>query len=178
MIARLGDHRPELIGNGHYVAPNATVVGRVRLHAYSSVWFGAVLRGDKDWIVVGENSNIQDGAVLHTDPGIRLTLGRGVTVGHQAMLHGCTVGDNALIGIGSTLLNGSVIGSNSVVGAHALVTEGKEFPEGVLILGAPAKVVRDLTPDEIGSISASASSYVENARYFNHAFQDVTASDD
>ena len=163
MIHALGDRRPEFEGGGHFVADNATLIGTVRLKDEASVWFNCVLRGDNDWITLGERSNVQDGSVLHTDPGLELIVGRGVTVGHQAMLHGCSIGDDSLIGIGSTILNGARIGRNSVVGAHALVTENKEFPDGVMLLGAPAKIARDLTDDEIALIRISADHYVENA---------------
>lgn len=166
MMHALGDRQPVLEGSGHYVAPNATVIGSVRLGDSASVWFNAVLRGDNDWLEIGERSNIQDGSVLHTDPGITLSVGRGVTVGHKVMLHGCTVGDNSLIGIGSTILNTARVGNNCIVGAHALITEGKEFPDGSLILGAPAKVVRSLGDDEIAAIGMSADIYVQNAQRF------------
>ncbi len=166
MIYGLGDDVPVLRGERHFVAANATLVGRVRLLEDASVWFGSVLRGDNEWIEIGPRSNVQDLSVLHTDPGFELTLGSSVTVGHKAMLHGCTIGDNALIGIGSTVLNGARIGANSVVGAHALVTEGKSFPDGVLIIGAPAKVKRELEEDEIRGISAAADHYVDNARRY------------
>lgn len=166
MIYALGDSAPILDGDGHFVAANATVVGNVHLAPQSSVWFNAVLRGDNDRISIGARSNVQDAAVLHTDPGLELVVGDGVTIGHQAMLHGCSVGDNSLIGIGSTILNRAVIGRDSVVGAHALVTEGKTFPDGVLIVGAPAKVVRELDAHEIEGIRRSAEVYVANARRF------------
>ena len=168
MIYSLDDRQPILEGDNHFIAENASVIGSVRLKNASSVWFNCVLRGDNDWIEIGERSNVQDSSVLHTDPGIPLAVGNGVTVGHKVMLHGCVVGDNSLIGIGSTLLNGSSVGSNCVVGAHSLLTEGKEFPDGVLILGAPAKVVRELTDEEIAGIRISADVYVRNAaRYRN-----------
>ena len=167
MIRALGDRKPVLEGSGHFIAPTATIIGSVLLRDRSSVWFNTVLRGDNDWLEVGERSNIQDGCVLHTDPGIRLVIGDGVTVGHQAMLHGCSIGSNSLIGIGSTVLNGARIGSNCVVGAHALVTEGKTIPDGSLVLGSPAKVVRELGSDEIARIAASAEVYVANARRFS-----------
>ncbi len=163
----LGDRAPVLEGSGHFVADNATIIGSVRLKDQSSIWFNCVLRGDNDWLEVGERSNIQDGCILHTDPGIPLVIGNGVTVGHRVMLHGCQVGDNSLIGIGSTLLNGSVIGNNCIVGAHSLVTEGKEFPDGSLILGSPARVVRELSDEEIAHIGWSADVYVQNAERFN-----------
>lgn len=167
MIYTLGDRAPEFEGEGHYVADNATIIGSVRLRDRASVWFNCVLRGDNDWLIVGERSNIQDGSVLHTDEGIELVIGDGVTVGHKAMLHGCTIGDNSLIGIGSTILNGARIGKNSVVGAHALVTENKTFPDGSLILGAPAKAVRELSDEEIAQVRWSADVYVKNAERFN-----------
>lgn len=163
----LGDRAPVLEGGGHFVADNATIIGSVRLKNQSSIWFNCVLRGDNDWLEVGERSNVQDGCILHTDPGIPLVIGNGVTVGHRVMLHGCQVGDNSLIGIGSTLLNGSVIGRNCIVGAHSLVTEGKEFPDGSLILGSPARVARELSAEEIAHIGWSADVYVENAERFN-----------
>ena len=167
MIYALGDRTPEFEGSGHFVADNATVSGSVRLGDSASVWFNCVLRGDNDWLVVGERSNIQDGSVLHTDDGIELVIGKNVTVGHKVMLHGCTIGDNSLIGIGSTVLNKAQIGNNCIVGANSLVTEGKEFPDGSLILGSPAKVARSLSEEEIAFITWSADIYVRNAARFN-----------
>jgi carbonic anhydrase/acetyltransferase-like protein (isoleucine patch superfamily) len=167
VIYTLGDRAPEFEGTGHYVADNASIIGSVRLKDKASVWFNCVLRGDNDWLVVGERSNIQDGSVLHTDEGIKLIVGDGVTIGHKVMLHGCEIGDNSLIGIGSTILNGAKIGNNCVVGAHALVTENKTFPDGSLILGAPAKVVRELSEEEIAHVRWSADVYVKNAERFN-----------
>ena len=146
------------------------MIGSVRLKDQSSIWFNCVLRGDNDWLEVGERSNVQDGCILHTDPGIPLIIGSGVTVGHRVMLHGCQIGNNSLIGIGSTLLNGSVIGKNCIVGAHSLITEGKEFPDGSLILGSPARVARELSDEEIAHIGLSADIYVENAKRFNEQF--------
>ena len=163
----LGEHAPELVGDGHFIAPGAVLIGRVRLLPESSVWFNCVLRGDNEPIEVGAGSNVQDGCVLHTDPGFPLTIGAGVTVGHKVMLHGCTLGDNSLIGIGSTILNGATIGKNCLVGAHSLVTEGKSFPDGSLIIGAPAKAVRQLADEEIAQIGASADHYVKNAVRYN-----------
>jgi len=173
VIHGLGDLEPVFEGGGHFIADNATVIGSVRLKAESSVWFNCVLRGDCDWIEVGERSNIQDGSVLHTDPGIALVIGKSVTVGHKAMLHGCTVGDNSLIGIGSTILNGANIGRNSIVGARALVTENKEFPDGVLIIGSPARVVRELDDEEIAMITLFADRYVANAKRFGTELRSV-----
>lgn len=167
MIRALGDREPVLEGSGHFIADNATIVGSVRLRDRSSVWFNSVLRGDNDWLEIGERSNIQDACVLHTDPGFPLVIGDGVTVGHMAMLHGCAIGPNSLIGIGSTVLNGASIGSNCIVGAHALVTEGKTIPDGSLVLGSPAKVVRELESQEIAKIAEAAEVYVANARRFN-----------
>ena len=167
MIYSLGDRAPEFEGAGHFVADNATIIGSVRLKDRASVWFNCVLRGDNDWLVIGERSNIQDGCVLHTDEGIELNIGDDVTVGHKVMLHGCTIGNNSLIGIGSTILNGAKIGNNCVVGAHALVTENKAFPDRSLILGAPAKVVRELNEEEIAHVRWSADVYVKNAERFN-----------
>ena len=167
MIYSLGDRAPVFEGNGHFVADNATLIGSVRLGDSASIWFNCVLRGDNDWLIVGERSNIQDGSVLHTDPGLELVVGNGVTVGHKAMLHGCKIGDNSLIGIGSTVLNGAKIGSNCIVGAHTLVTENKVFPDGSLILGAPARVAREIDAQEIALISRSADIYVRNAARYS-----------
>jgi len=171
VIYTLGDCAPEFEGAGHFVADSASIIGSVRLKDKASIWFNCVLRGDNDWLVVGERSNIQDGSVLHTDPGIQLVIGDGVTVGHKVMLHGCEIGNNSLIGIGSTVLNGAKIGKNSLVGAHALITENKVFPDGSLILGAPASVVRELTDEEIALIRRSADVYVDNAERFNRSLK-------
>jgi len=165
MIHDIGDASPD-IHEDAWVAPDARVIGRVRLKAGASVWFQSVLRGDNEWIEIGEGSNVQDGTVMHTDMGYPLTVGDRVTIGHKVMLHGCTIGADTLIGIGSIILNGARIGSNTVVGANSLVTEGKEFPDGVLVLGAPAKVVRELSEEEIAMIGHSAEHYVENARRY------------
>jgi carbonic anhydrase/acetyltransferase-like protein (isoleucine patch superfamily) len=167
VIYALGERQPVFEGNGHFVAENATVVGSVRLGDQSSVWFNCVLRGDNDWLIVGPRSNIQDGSVLHTDPGLELVVGTGVTIGHRAILHGCTIGDNSLVGIGSTILNGATIGANCIVGAHSLVTENKTFADGKLILGSPARPVRDLSDEEVAYIGESAKIYVENAVRFS-----------
>ena len=164
-LYRLGNRNPQVAGDA-WVAPGARVIGAVELQARASVWFGAVLRGDNEPITVGAGSNIQENSVLHTDMGFPLTIGENCTVGHGAILHGCTLGDCALIGMGATVLNGAVIGPRSLVGAGALVTEGKEFPEGVLIVGRPAKVVRELTEDEIRGLELSALHYQENAARF------------
>ncbi len=166
-LYRLGALQPSLPPEGDYwIAPNATVVGNVVLHRNASIWFGAVLRGDNDPITVGENSNIQDLSVLHTDMGSPLTIGANVTVGHKVMLHGCTVGDGSLIGINSVILNGAVIGKGSIVGANSLITENKHFPDNVLIVGSPAKVVRELDERAAQMLLASATHYVENWKRF------------
>lgn len=166
MIYSLGEQTPELVGDGHYVAHTAIVIGNVRLLDKASIWFNCVIRGDNEPIEIGAGSNIQDGCVLHTDPGYPMRIGTNVTVGHKVMLHGCTIGENSLIGIGSTILNGATIGKNCLVGAHALITEGKSYPDGMLILGAPAKAVRELSTAEIAGMKEAASHYVENAARF------------
>ncbi len=166
MILALGDDCPVLEGNGHYVADDARVIGRVRLGPRTSVWFGATLRGDNDWIEIGADSNVQDGAILHTDPGLRLTVGERVTIGHRAVLHGCAVGDGSLVGIGATVLNGASIGRDCLLGANALVTGGKQFPDGVLIVGSPARVVRELEREERARLAESAAVYVANGARF------------
>ena len=165
MIYALEDRFPQIDADA-WVADSASVIGSVRLAAGSSVWFGCVLRGDNDDIIVGENSNVQDGSVLHTDPGIKLLIGRGCTIGHQVMLHGCSIGDHSLVGIQSVVLNRAVIGKNSMVGAGSLVPEGKQFPDGVLLLGSPAKVVRELSPAEIQMLQMLSQVYVKNAQRY------------
>ncbi len=158
---------PELPGEGLYwIAPTASVIGRVRLLTNASVWFGAVLRGDNEWIIIGENSNVQDGCVMHTDMGSPLTIGRNCTVGHQAMLHGCTIGDNSLVGIGAIILNNAKIGSNCLIGAHTLIPEGKVIPDSSLVMGAPGKVVRELDAAAAARLTKSAESYVRNWQRF------------
>ncbi len=164
-IYQLGEHAPEIDASS-FVADTATVIGKVSLHANTSVWFGATLRGDNERITIGENSNVQEGTVMHTDMGYPLTVGKNVTIGHQAMLHGCTIGDGALIGIQAVILNGAKIGKGCLVGAGALVTEGKEFPDHSLIIGAPAKAVRTLGPDDINRLALSAASYVARGQLF------------
>jgi len=166
----LGDLTPH-IDPSAFVAAEATLIGAVTLRAGSSVWPGAVIRADNEPIVVGENSSIQEGAVLHVDAGRPLRIGRGVTVGHQAMLHGCTVEDGALIGIQAVVLNGAVIGRHSLVGAGALVTEGKTFPERSLILGSPAKAVRTLSDEEIAGMEDGARHYVERGQQYRETLR-------
>ena len=159
----LGEASPVVPENGEYwIAPGASVIGRVTLKRNASIWFGAVLRGDNDPIVIGENSNVQDHAVLHTDEGVPLEIGADVTIGHRAMIHGAIVGDLSLIGIGAILLNGCTVGKGCIIGAGALIAEGKTIPDGVLALGAPARVVREVSPAERQMLAASAQHYVEN----------------
>ncbi|GLK51628.1 gamma carbonic anhydrase family protein [Maricaulis virginensis] len=166
----LGDSVPQTPGEGEYwIAPDAQVMGQVELRRNASVWYGAVVRGDVEAIIIGEDTNVQDLSVLHADYGVPLTLGKGITVGHRAMLHGCTVGDYSLIGIGATVLNGAKIGKNCIVGAHTLITEGKEIPDNSLVVGAPARVIRTLGEDTAVMLKASADHYVENWK--RHATQ-------
>ncbi|MCG4451787.1 gamma carbonic anhydrase family protein [Pseudomonas sp. MMS21-TM103] len=158
-----------------WVAPNATLVGKVKLEQGASVWFGAVLRGDNELIHIGEQSNVQDGSVMHTDMGFPLTLGKGVTIGHNAMLHGCTVGDYSLIGINAVVLNGAKIGKYCIIGANTLIGEGKEIPDGSLVVGSPGKVVRELSEAQKTMLEASAAHYVHNAQRYA---RDLVEQDD
>jgi carbonic anhydrase/acetyltransferase-like protein (isoleucine patch superfamily) len=156
-----------------WIADSAQVIGDVVLEADASVWFGCVLRGDNDRLTIGEGSNIQELSVLHTDPGLPLTIGRHVTVGHKVMLHGCTIGDESLIGMGAIILNGARIGRNCLVGAGALVTEGKVFEDGSMIVGSPAKAVRQFTPEQMAGLRRSALGYVANARRFRETLKKI-----
>jgi carbonic anhydrase/acetyltransferase-like protein (isoleucine patch superfamily) len=161
---------PTLPASGNYwIAPNATIIGNCILHENASVWFNAVLRGDNDPITIGENSNIQDGSVLHTDHGCPLNVGQNVTVGHLAMLHGCTIGDNSLIGIGAVVLNNAVIGKNCIIGAKAFIPEGKVIPDNSLVMGAPGKVVREVSEAQAQMLIGSALHYVENWKRYRDA---------
>jgi carbonic anhydrase/acetyltransferase-like protein (isoleucine patch superfamily) len=164
-LYQLDAHCPE-VADSAWVADNAQVMGAVKVAADASVWFGVTVRGDTETITIGEGSNIQDGSVMHADHGKPLTVGKHVTVGHMVMLHGCTIGDESLIGIGSIILNGAKIGKNCLVGAGSLVTEGKEFPDGSMIVGSPAKVVRSLTPEQMEFLRLSAKHYIDNAQRF------------
>ncbi|MGE0211863.1 MAG: gamma carbonic anhydrase family protein [Parvibaculaceae bacterium] len=173
-IYELDGARPELPEEGDcFVAPGAVLIGKVRLARGASVWFGAVLRGDNELIAIGEETNIQDNCVLHTDPGFPLTLGRGVTVGHLAILHGCTVGDHSLIGMNATVLNGARIGRNVIIGANALVGEGKEIPDNVLALGSPARIVREFKPEEISDFGRFAQSYVRRQGQYRSGLRQI-----
>ncbi|MBL4868290.1 MAG: gamma carbonic anhydrase family protein [Pseudomonadales bacterium] len=170
MIYRLGDRRVTLPGDDYFIADNATVIGSVVLEKNASIWFNVVIRGDTEIITIGENSNIQDGCVLHSDPGIRLTIGKNVTVGHKVMLHGCTIGDNSLVGINSVILNNAVIGKNCIIGANALITEGKVIPDNSMVMGSPGKVVKELGERQAIAIQMSAMHYVENGKRFKKEF--------
>jgi carbonic anhydrase/acetyltransferase-like protein (isoleucine patch superfamily) len=154
------------IADGCWIAPDAVLIGKVRLLKGASIWFGAVLRGDNEWITVGEDSNVQDHSIIHADPGQPVTIGRGVTIGHRVIVHSAGVGDHSLIGMGAILLNRAQIGAGSLVGAGALVTEGKQFEDGRMILGAPAKAMRELTAEQAAGIRNSAEIYVANARRY------------
>ena len=165
---------PDLPENLEYwVAPDAVLIGKIRLQRNASIWFNAVLRGDNELIDIGENSNVQDGSICHTDMGFPLKIGRDVTIGHRVMLHGCEIGDNSLIGIGATVLNGARVGRNCIIGAHALITEGKEIPDNSLAVGAPAKVIRSIDDDTAALLKASADHYVENAQRYKSGLQEV-----
>lgn len=164
-VYALGELLPEIDPEA-WVAPDANVIGRVVLGAGASVWFGSTLRGDNEPIVVGPGSNVQENCVFHTDPGFPLTIGRDCTIGHKAMLHGCAIGDESLIGMGATVLNGARIGRNCLIGAGALVTEGREIPDGSLVVGAPGKVIRQLDEKAIAGIKATAPHYRERAKLF------------
>ena len=169
-VYALGPHTPE-IDPESWIAPNAVVIGQVKLAKNASIWWNCTVRGDTDRLIIGENSNIQDGSVLHTNRGIELRIGNGVTVGHGVMLHGCTIGDGSLIGIGAVVLNHAVIGKNSLVAAHTLVPEGKVFPDRTLILGSPGKMVRELTDEEIARNRASAERYVINWQHYRQTLR-------
>ena len=166
MIFSLNERRVEFKSENFYIAPNATVIGSVVIGDNVSIWFNTVLRGDNDVIDIGDNSNIQDGAVVHVDPGKPAKIGRGVTVGHKAVIHGCTIGDNTLIGINAVILNNAQIGNNCIIGANAFIPEGKVIPDGSLVVGSPGRVVRQLSEEQIEQLKKSSSGYVENGRRF------------
>lgn len=171
-IYALGDTQPD-VHEDAWVAPDANVIGNVKLEAGSSVWFGSTLRGDNEMIHVGQGSNVQENCVFHTDLGFPLTIGINCTIGHKVMLHGCTIGDNSLIGMGATVLNGAKIGKNCLIGAGALITENKVIPDGSLVMGAPGKVVRELDTAAIQMLTASALHYTENAARFRQGLKPV-----
>ena len=173
MIYNLGARRVQLRGSGHYIAPNAVVVGSVIFEQHVSVWFNVVIRGDNEDIVLGPRCNIQDGSVLHTDEGVPLRVGASVSVGHLAMPHGCVIGEGSLIGIKAVILNNAVIGKQCLIGAHTLISEGKTIPDRSLVVGSPGKVIRTLTPDEVARLRWIADHYVENAERYR---RDLTSA--
>jgi carbonic anhydrase/acetyltransferase-like protein (isoleucine patch superfamily) len=170
MIYTLEGKSPKFLGD-YFIAENAAVIGMVTLHPNASIWWGCTVRGDTDELIIGENTNIQDGSVLHTDPGIKLRIGRDVTVGHLCMLHGCEIGDNTLIGIKSVILNRAKIGKNCIIGANTLITEGKEIPDNSLVMGSPGKVVRPVTDPEARMLTLQAQHYVQNAARYRKGLQ-------
>lgn len=172
-IYRLGEKVPKF-ADSVWIAPNATIIGDVRLAENVSIWWNAVLRGDNDPITIGANTNIQDGSVLHTDAGMPLTLGRDITVGHMVMLHGCSIGDGSLIGIKSVILNGAVIGRHCLIGANTLIPEGKVIPDRSVVMGSPGKVVRELTDEQLGRFARNATHYVDNAQRYRQLLEEVT----
>ena len=176
MMYELDGIAPQVKDDSVWIADMSAVIGNVILEAETSIWFNVTVRGDNEPIKIGPRSNIQDGAVLHSDPGMPLEIGADVTVGHQAMLHGCTIGDNSLIGMGATILNGAKIGKNSIIGAKSLITEGKEFPEGSLIVGSPARAIKQLGEEHIAMIAHSATIYVENAKRFRAELKIIDSS--
>jgi carbonic anhydrase/acetyltransferase-like protein (isoleucine patch superfamily) len=172
-VYALDDKTPELAADV-YVADSASVIGNVIMHEGSSVWFGAVVRGDNEPIVIGKRSNVQDNSVLHSDPGSPLHIGEGVTLGHKVMVHGCTIGDNTLIGIGATVLNGAKIGKNCIIGAHALITEGKIIPDGSMVVGSPGKIVKELSQAHIAMLQGGAEVYVQNSKRFKAGLKKIS----
>jgi carbonic anhydrase/acetyltransferase-like protein (isoleucine patch superfamily) len=166
-IYQLDGQAPELPADGNYfIADSASVIGKIRLKSAATVWFGAVLRGDNEWIEIGENSNVQDNCTCHTDLGFPLTIGNNCTIGHNVILHGCSIADDALIGMGSIVMNGARIGRGCVVGAGSVITEGKEYPDYSLIIGSPAKVIRTLQPAQVAVMASAAQFYVQNGKRF------------
>lgn len=162
-VYKLGNDTPIFPQSGNFwIAPGAVLIGKVIMHENASIWFNVTIRGDNEPIIIGENTNIQDGSVLHNDAGIPLTIGKDVTIGHKVMLHGCEIGDNSLIGIGSVIMNRAKIGKNCIIGANSLIPEGKEIPDNSLVMGAPGKIIRELTSEQIGFIKKSADHYVAN----------------
>jgi carbonic anhydrase/acetyltransferase-like protein (isoleucine patch superfamily) len=170
MIYALGDEQPRFLGD-YYIADNAVVAGKVLLHNNASVWFNVVIRGDNELITIGENSNVQDGSVLHTDLGYPLTIGRDVSIGHMVMLHGCTIGDESLVGIKAVVMNGAVVGKNCLIGANTLIPERKVIPDGSLVLGSPGRIIRQLTDADIATIRANTWHYIDNFKRYRSEFK-------
>jgi len=170
----IGERRVQLLGEHHYVAHDATLVGDITLHDEVSIWFKVVIRAENDRITIGEGCNIQDASVLHVDPGYPMTLGKHVSVGHKVMLHGCTIGEGSLIGINSVIMNGARIGRGTLIGANTLIAEGKEIPEGVLVLGSPGKIVRELKPEERDYLLKVARGYVDRSRFYKANLKEIT----
>jgi len=168
MIIDLGDKKLKTVDDNFWIAPNASVIGDVNLERDASIWFNAILRADNEPITIGEGSNVQDGAIIHTDPGYACNIGKKVTVGHMAMLHGCSIGDGSLIGIGSVVLNGAKIGRNCIIGSKALVTEGMEVPDGSMVLGIPGKIKKTLTEEEQSVVPLGAEHYIDNYKKYKH----------
>jgi len=173
MIYSLGEKKVEIRADNYFIADNATVIGSVIINNNVSIWFNAVIRGDNEPIEIGENTNIQDGAVVHTDEGIPMYIGKGVTVGHLAMLHGCNIGDNSLMGINAVILNNAKIGKNCVIGANSLIAEGKEIPDGSLVLGSPGRVVRKVSDEDISNLKLSAEHYVQNFKRYKNKLSPI-----
>jgi carbonic anhydrase/acetyltransferase-like protein (isoleucine patch superfamily) len=170
----IGERRVVLRGAHHYIAPDASIIGSVTLEHEVSVWFNVVIRADNDPVTIGEQTNVQDGSVLHVDPGYPMNLGRRVTVGHKVMLHGCSVGDGSLIGINSVVMNGAKIGKSTLIGANTLIAEGKEIPDGVLVLGSPGKIVRELKQEEKDQLLKIADGYVQRSRFYRQNLKEIT----
>jgi len=170
----IGERRVLLRGAHHYIAPDASIIGSVTLEHEVSVWFNVVIRADNDQVAIGEQTNVQDGSVLHVDPGYPMNLGRRVTVGHKVMLHGCSVGDGSLIGINSVVMNGAKIGKSTLIGANTLIAEGKEIPDGVLVLGSPGKIVRELKQEEKDYLLKIADGYVRRSRFYQQNLREIT----
>jgi carbonic anhydrase/acetyltransferase-like protein (isoleucine patch superfamily) len=170
----IGERRVQLVGQHHFIAHDATLVGDITLHNDANVWFQVVIRAENDRITIGEGCNIQDGSVLHVDPGYPMTLAKNVSVGHKVMLHGCTIGEGSLIGINSVIMNGARIGKGTLVGANTLIAEGKQIPDGVLVIGSPGKVVRELKPEEREGLLRVATGYVERSKFYSKNLRPIT----
>ena len=173
MIYALGDTAPSYAGDSHWIANSADVIGDAQIGLEVSIWWNAVLRADNEPMIIGNRTNIQDGCVLHVDPGFPVTIGENVSVGHMCMLHGCEIGDGSLIGIGSTILNGAKIGKNCLIGAHSLITEGKEIPDNSLVMGSPGKIIREMDADQVAGLLKNADGYVERAKRYRQELRKI-----